>query len=65
LALLAAVVFSLGEGYAQNGSPGKSKKEGAKETRTVDLKLVKYRELIDVVKANKGKVVVVDVWAEY
>jgi len=31
----------------------------------VALKVVKYADLIDAVKANRGKVVVVDVWAEY
>ena len=34
-------------------------------TPEVALKVVKYADLIDAVRANRGKVVVVDVWAEY
>jgi hypothetical protein len=33
-------------------------------TTAVDLKTVKYRDLVEVVKAQRGKVLVVDVWAE-
>jgi hypothetical protein len=31
----------------------------------VTLNVVKYADLIAAVKANRGKVIVVDVWAEY
>ncbi len=31
----------------------------------VALKAVKYGELVDAVRGSKGKVVVVDVWAEF
>jgi hypothetical protein len=31
----------------------------------VDLKVVKYNGLIEAVKAQRGKVVVVDVWGEF
>lgn len=31
----------------------------------VDLKMVKYDQLVEAVKAHRGKVIVVDVWAEY
>jgi len=35
------------------------------EAGAVELKTVKYTELIAAVKAERGKVLVVDVWAEY
>jgi hypothetical protein len=31
----------------------------------IELKPVKYKKLVAALKANKGKILVVDVWAEY
>jgi hypothetical protein len=38
---------------------------GAQPTTAVELKTVKYAGLVEVVKQNKGKVVVIDFWADY
>ena len=32
---------------------------------SVELKVVKYDELESAVRAEKGKIVVIDIWAEY
>lgn len=37
----------------------------AETAGSVTLKSVKYGELVDAVRGSKGKVVVVDVWAEF
>jgi len=31
----------------------------------IELKVVKYNDLVAAVKAQKGKVLIVDIWAEY
>jgi hypothetical protein len=35
------------------------------DAETIELKVVKYDELETAVRAEKGKIVVVDIWAEY
>jgi hypothetical protein len=35
------------------------------QSGTIDLKAVKYGGLVEAVKAQRGKVVVVDVWGEF
>jgi hypothetical protein len=35
------------------------------EAPPVELKVVKYKDLEEAVRAQKGKVLVLDVWAEY
>jgi hypothetical protein len=37
----------------------------AQSTGMVDVKKVKWAGLADFIKANKGKVIVVDFWADY
>jgi hypothetical protein len=43
---------------------GGSRSFGQSEAN-ITLKPVRYGELVEVVKAQRGKVLVVDVWAEY
>lgn len=37
----------------------------SQSTGTVELKTVKYAGLVDAVKGHKGKVIVIDFWADY
>lgn len=63
VALLLGSVWALNSpGHAGAGQEASTK---APVPQEVTLKPVKYQELIDAVKAQKGKVVVVDVWATY
>jgi hypothetical protein len=50
--LLAATGVGIPGGFAQS-------------TGMVELKKVKYAGLVDLIKVNKGKVIVVDFWADY
>jgi hypothetical protein len=42
--------------------PASPKTEAADE---VELKMVRYRDLCAAVRAQRGKVIVVEIWAEY
>jgi hypothetical protein len=52
-----AFVFDLTEGAAQSGKAG--------SPPMVELKVLKYNELGDAVRAQRGKVVLVEVWADW
>jgi thiol-disulfide isomerase/thioredoxin len=47
--------------FSESGFPARA----ADPPATVDLRVVKYDALTDAIKAQKGKVVVVDVWADF
>jgi len=57
IGLAGLIVFSLGSGSAApEPTPNQS---------GVELKVVKYRDLVEAVKAQRGKVVAIDVWATW
>ncbi len=69
---LFGVVAVLMLGAAKVGSPvnagpnqDPARKPPAPASAEVTLKPIKYQQLIEAVKAQKGNVVVVDVWATY
>jgi len=51
------IVLILSQGSARAAAP--------EQKPVVDLKVVKYNDLVEVVKAQRGKVVVLDVWGEF
>jgi len=55
LAVATAIVL-LGDGRAQSTGQDAAK---------VELKVIKYDQLTQAIKAQKGKIVVVDIWAWY
>jgi thiol-disulfide isomerase/thioredoxin len=65
--LSALVILTLGSVQADDpkAAQGQSKDDAAKTPAEVTLKTVKYQQLGEAVKAAKGNVVVVDVWATY
>lgn len=58
LILSAWLVFVVGRGEV--ATP-----DAAKPPPAVELKVVKYKELCSAIRAQYGKVVVVDVWADF
>jgi hypothetical protein len=60
LALLAAIVLSRWNGGPQSEGADNDAKGGE-----VAVKLIKLKELTEVIQGQKGKVVLLDVWGEY
>lgn len=48
---------------AKTLATAKTVEPAAPSTEPVEMKVVKYEQLVDAIKANKGKIVVVDIWA--
>jgi hypothetical protein len=65
LAMVWALALAVAPGCAKDTGSQISTSAGRRDNTAVELKRVKYDELVSAVKSNKGKIVVMDVWGEF
>ncbi len=61
--LLRRALFVIGATFLISAAEGRA--APPTEAAAVELKVIKYDALLEIVRALKGRVVVVDFWAEY